>query len=279
MAGIAAMAGVLAAAAESNPYSVIPGRNVFGLNGAPALEKLEAPQPDLPEVKLGGFVETAGQWKVFLAVKTKGGDAKAAGSTLYLTLGEGDQGGGVEVVKVDASQEKADIVNAGAPMTLSMKENGFASQPVAAPAPRAGRPSVQTMPNVPPTALASIAEFVARPAEAGNPGNGGVLVGGAPGPGGGPSWNRGAGNSGSATTGGAARGADNQNPQPAVIASNSSFAGGGNNSNEGSDSDAQGGGTATLASRDPFVLNMGYANASHRAPVGGGDSGLVPVTQ
>ena len=77
------------------------------------------------------------QWKALLAVKTENPDPHADKLSFYLTLAEGDkQGVGagdkrwmVELVKLDANQEKVDILNSGRPITLSMKDNGFARSP------------------------------------------------------------------------------------------------------------------------------------------------------
>ena len=84
-------------------------------------------------MKLSGFAQTGNEWKVFLAVKTKNPDPKAAPSNSYLTLAEGDKrevASGenrfvVQMVRVYPDQEKVDIINSGTPVTLSMKDNGF----------------------------------------------------------------------------------------------------------------------------------------------------------
>jgi hypothetical protein len=70
-------------------------------------------------------------------VKTENPDPHADKLSFYLTLSEGEkQGVGAgdkrwteELVKLDANQERVDILNSGTPMTLSMKDNGFASPP------------------------------------------------------------------------------------------------------------------------------------------------------
>ena len=84
-------------------------------------------------INLGGFVQTADQWKVLLAVKTKSGNAATPEDVSYLTMAEGDKDGVVELLKVYPHEEKVDINNSGTPMTLTMKENGFASAPAAPP--------------------------------------------------------------------------------------------------------------------------------------------------
>lgn len=124
--------------ANANPYSIIIERNAFHLNPPPPPPEADkAPPPRLPEVKLSGFMRAGNQWKALLAVKTENPDPHADKLSFYLTLSEGDkQGVGVgdkrwlvELVKLDANQEKVDILNSGIPFTLSMKDNGFASPP------------------------------------------------------------------------------------------------------------------------------------------------------
>jgi len=126
---------------EANPYAVIIQRNAFHLNPPPPLpEANKAPPPDLPLVKLSGFLQMGNQWKVLLAVQTRNPDPKATPSSVFLALAEGDKEKAateanqfvVEVVKIYPVEEKVDIINSGTAVTLSMKNNGFES---AAPSP------------------------------------------------------------------------------------------------------------------------------------------------
>ncbi|MGA3179197.1 MAG: hypothetical protein ABSF38_02510 [Verrucomicrobiota bacterium] len=127
---------------NSNPYSVIIDRNVFRLNPPPPPDdnKDKGPPPDLPVVKLSGFIKTADKLKVLLAVSVKTGDSKAPEAMYYLTMvedevetvGEGDKRAVEKLVKVYPGEEKVDIENSGTRMTLSLKENGFGQAPAAA---------------------------------------------------------------------------------------------------------------------------------------------------
>jgi hypothetical protein len=123
---------------DANPYSIIAQRNVFGLNPPPAApEPDKGPPPNLPVVRLSGFMRKGDPWKVLLAVEVENPDPHGHALTCYLTLAEGDKktvGSGskqgvLELVKAYADLEKVDIINAGTPMTLSLKENGIASSP------------------------------------------------------------------------------------------------------------------------------------------------------
>jgi len=125
-----------ASGAKANPYSVITERNPFRLNPpTPAPEPAKLPSPDLPVVMVSGFMRTGDQWKVLLAVKTDNPDPHGQKLTSYLTLAEGDKGtvglgtkqAVVELVKLYVGQEKVDILDSGASITLSMKDNGFES--------------------------------------------------------------------------------------------------------------------------------------------------------
>ncbi len=123
-----------ASAANANPYSVIIARNVFRLNPPPPPpEPAKPPSPHLPVVILSGFMRIGNQWKVLLAVNTENPDPHGQRLTSYLALAEGDKGtvglgtkqAVVELVKLYVGQEKVDIINSGASITLSMKDNGF----------------------------------------------------------------------------------------------------------------------------------------------------------
>jgi hypothetical protein len=171
----------VAAASEvgSNPYSVICDRNVFHLNPPPTNAPADkAPPPDLPAVFLSGFMKKADELKVLLVLKVKNPDTKGAPSNAYLKLAEGDKQTVmsmnnqvlVELAKVYAEQEKVDVVVAGTPMTLSLKDNGLGNS-----APRKGTSEEITMsdamrkrhPFTSPAALAlAKAKAAAPPAEA-----------------------------------------------------------------------------------------------------------------
>ena len=77
---------------DRNPYSVIADRNAFHLNPAPAREAApETNEPAvLPEVSVSGFVQSGGEWQVFMVIK--GRKPNPSGVALsYLNLGEGDK--------------------------------------------------------------------------------------------------------------------------------------------------------------------------------------------
>jgi hypothetical protein len=145
---------------KSNPYSVIIDRNVFRLNPPPpAAQPSQEPPPNLPALTLSGFIQIGDKWNVLLAVKSQNPDPKAAPLQSFLTLAEGDKEAvtqldkqvWVELVKVYADQEKVDLVNAGTPMTLSLRDNGFASPPPSPSPPTAPamRRNVTSTPTVP----------------------------------------------------------------------------------------------------------------------------------
>jgi hypothetical protein len=160
----AASAVASASVDDTNPYAVISKRNVFGLNPPPPPPEPEKPPPAvLPEVYLTGFMRKGDQWKVLLAAKVENPDPHGQPVAYYLTLAEGDKktvGSGakqavVELVKAYAEQEKIDIINAGTPMTLSVKENGIESR---APRPETPPPGTMT------AAMRRARRMAARPA-------------------------------------------------------------------------------------------------------------------
>jgi hypothetical protein len=282
-AGLAATTDASAAVADNkNPYSVIIARNVFRLNATPAPEARNGPQADVPVVKLSGFAQTAGQLRVLLAVKTKTGGAAAPESTSYLTLAVGERSGGLELVGVHADQERIDIVNSGIPMTLSMKDNGFAgpaSGPVAARASTPDSRAVQGAAASLATLQANVHGLAASPVSWDTSAVvGGTLVGGGAPIGGGRSAGRGGLDDGSAPAKEAPAGWGRQTPPSGIYALNSGSFGGDEVSDVGSDNNLQGGLSPVMSSRDPWVLNMGYVNLSHPAPANGGDLGRTLLT-
>ncbi len=191
--------------ANANPFSVIAERNPFRLNPPPPPpEPPKPPSPALPVVILSGFMRTGNQWKVLLSVKTENPDPHGQKITSYLALAEGEKGtvglgtrqAVVELVKLYASQEKADIISAGAPITLSMKDNGFESPPPSLAAsqapssPGAGGPAARRSMRAAPLPVSQTAANNAEsaPVEAGKAGGGiSVVVGSTPSTGGVPS--------------------------------------------------------------------------------------------
>jgi hypothetical protein len=65
--------------------------------------------------------------KVLLAVKTKAapGNKEASDGMKYYAMLQGEKEDTVELVKVNAKEERIEIINSGTPMTLTMKKNGF----------------------------------------------------------------------------------------------------------------------------------------------------------
>jgi hypothetical protein len=224
MGGAPPASAVASASDESaSPYSVIMERNAFRLNPPPLpAEASGPPQPDLPQVKLSGFMQTANQWKALLAVKVKNPDPRAAPLNSYLTLAEGEKervtSGEhqflVEMGKIYAEEEKADIINSGTLVTLSMKDNGFGSPPPPPDPAHAVRitPEMQKTlearkafeaafpqpakppPKVPGKAEAGAPGAAAAPVEGEKSGAGGMPVDGVPPAGVAPSLNRAASN-------------------------------------------------------------------------------------
>jgi len=126
--------GVGIAEGSANPYGVIAQRNVFHLNPPPAPAAPEKEPPAaLPDVFLSGFVQSGGEWQVFMVIKVKNPDPIGPPLNSYLNLAEGDKKEVmsdqkqlvIKLVKVYADLEKVDILNCGTPMTLALKDNSF----------------------------------------------------------------------------------------------------------------------------------------------------------
>ncbi len=270
---------------SSNTYSAINTRNVFGLR-TPSVPKEEqkSPSSDLPVVILSGFVETAGHLKVLLAVKRKSTDSTAPENTSYLSLAEGEKEAGIALLRAYAGQEKIDLINQGVPMTLSMKANGFEGRASAPPPHVPALPTPSFPPpgrHLPQAAAAIPAAEPASTLQAPTPSlpsgeddrSGGTLVGGATVAG------RGAALTGSLLVSGATLNSGQQGPQATGQFSSSASSDGGSYSSSGSDSNSESAPSSVVSSRDPWVLNRGYAMLSHPARPVANDAGQASATQ
>lgn len=115
--------------ASGNPYAVIVERNVFRLNPIPPPPEPVKAKPDLPKVKITGFINLGGRDKVLFVAEPK--DKKDG--PLYYTLAEGERSGDgkLELVKIHPGQDAVDIINDGTPATLTTKDDTLA--PASAP--------------------------------------------------------------------------------------------------------------------------------------------------
>jgi hypothetical protein len=269
----------------SNSYSAINSRNAFGL-GAPSVPKEEhiSPSSDLPVVILSGFVETAGHLKVLLAVQRKSADSTAPETTSFLSLTEGEKKGGIALLRAYASQERIDILNQGVPMTLSKKANGFEGRASVSSPHVAALPTPSFPPPGKHPPLATPAIPAAEPASAlqtpvpGLPSGeedriGSVWVGGA------VASSRGAAYTGSLIVSGATLSPGQQGSQAAGQFSSSASSEGGGYPGSGSNSNSESASSSVVSSRDPWVLNRGYAMLSHPARPVANDAGQASATQ
>jgi hypothetical protein len=140
-----------------NPYADIVTRNAFGLK---APEPPKAPEPvqeqEAPSnIELTGMTAISGKKQVFLKLTTPGEkDPK------YLSLGENERDGAIEVTEINPKAGRARIKNRGLPQTISFETHGSklsAAAPVAA---RPGIPGVPGAPGVPPVPGAPQATFI-----------------------------------------------------------------------------------------------------------------------
>ncbi len=117
----------------SNPYSVIVERNIFHLNPPPPPPEPEKPKVELPVVKITGFVNIGDKSKVLFLSQPK--DKKEG--PFYYSLAEGEKSadGKFELVKIHPSQDEVDVINAGVPVTLTVKDDSLGSSPAPAASP------------------------------------------------------------------------------------------------------------------------------------------------
>jgi hypothetical protein len=115
----------------SNPYSVIVERNIFHLNPPPPpASDADKPKVELPVVKITGFVNIGNKSKVLFLSEPK--DKKEG--PFYYSLAEGEKSadGKFELVKIHPSQDEVDVINAGVPVTLTVKDDSLGSSPAPA---------------------------------------------------------------------------------------------------------------------------------------------------
>ena len=109
----------VAIAAPDTPYESIAARNAFGLRSVPPIqstpvlaENVWKPPPDL---KITGLVSVPPTKKVTFYVLEHGKEPKS------YVLGEGEQQGDIEVVKIDGSAQTVRVKNQGVYVVLDFK--------------------------------------------------------------------------------------------------------------------------------------------------------------
>ena len=194
-------------AAIPEKYQTIIDRNAFGLNPPqPQPENVVSNTPPVT-VKVSGFVKRGDETRAYFVIPGK--DAK---DTQYLTLGEGEKEGIVEVLKISNEEGEVRIKNSGIDQVLSLDKNGMNPMKLApgvTPAPTTPMP--MPVPGMAPgqpgqPGQAAAASPVYNPAAAAN-----VVASGTYSP-------RGPGNAGGAqNVGGAVPGGPPPVPQPGVV--------------------------------------------------------------
>src|SRR5208337_401721 len=105
----------------SNPYSIISERNVFHLNPPPPPPEPEKPKLDLPVIKLSGFFKVGHKTRALFS----SAPGKKEDGWTYYNLAEGEKDGVLEVLKIEESDGKVEILNSGTRATLSLKEDSL----------------------------------------------------------------------------------------------------------------------------------------------------------
>ena len=114
-----------------NSYHVVVERNPFGLNPPKAvLPPTNAPPPVKVDVKFSGIYSKGTRKEAFLVIPPTPG--KLDKSPQYLTMRENETQGDIQVLEIDDKENTVKIVNAGTPVVLTFKENGFTTPTAAA---------------------------------------------------------------------------------------------------------------------------------------------------
>ena len=133
--GLSGLLLLTAAWADVNPsghnsYHVIVKRNLFGLRPtatATSLTTTSAPQQ--VDVKFTGIFSEGTRKEVLLVIPPPPG--KSDKNPQYLTMRETETQGDIQVLEINDKENTVKIINAGTPVMLTFKENGFTT-PIAA---------------------------------------------------------------------------------------------------------------------------------------------------
>jgi hypothetical protein len=106
---------------RSNPYGMIVERNIFHLNPEPPPPEPDVEKPDLPVIKISGFVKVGSRTRALFARVPKG----PKDSWSYFNLAEGERDGILELVKISPDEKEAEVINSGTRMMLTVKDDGF----------------------------------------------------------------------------------------------------------------------------------------------------------
>jgi hypothetical protein len=115
-------ASLLAAIPEK--YQTIVDRNAFGLNPPPPPSTNATEIVPPVKVNVTGFSEFGGEVKAYFVIPAK--DIK---DQQYLSLGEGQREGILEVVKISKEDGEVRVKNSGVEMVLSLKNNNMSPPP------------------------------------------------------------------------------------------------------------------------------------------------------
>jgi hypothetical protein len=145
-----------ASTAAFNPYSGIVERNSFGLKPPvnPA-DLVKPPPPQTADIKLQGITTILGRKQVLMKLRVPAKPPEPVRDQ-SVVLSEGMREGEVEILEINPADGTVKLNNAGAILSLNMKDNGEKPTPGAAPAPGGGvpPPGMPMIPGVPPPTVA-----------------------------------------------------------------------------------------------------------------------------
>jgi hypothetical protein len=115
-----------------NAYHVVVERNPFGLSPPKVvLPPTNTPPPVKSDVKFTGItVDKVGGKKAWLVVPPP--PNSRAQNPQYLSMRENETQGDIQVLEIDDKENTVKIVNAGTPVVLTFKDNGYATPTMAA---------------------------------------------------------------------------------------------------------------------------------------------------
>jgi hypothetical protein len=105
---------------NSNPYSIILNRNIFGLSPPSPPSPPPPSEVSLAAIKFTGYFKMPGEpiQGIFVSIPK---DPK--GKTVYFILAEGQRVGDLELVKIIVDDKVARVINAGNAFSLSLQDS------------------------------------------------------------------------------------------------------------------------------------------------------------
>jgi hypothetical protein len=120
VAGLASC--VIARAGNSDSYTTIAARNVFGLISPPVIVEPPPPEAPLPKITLDGFMTVFGRPQALYRVATQKNSPGTRGQDECCVFAEGEGLDGVKVMHIDMTSKTVTFSNHGTLQKISLTD-------------------------------------------------------------------------------------------------------------------------------------------------------------